>query len=177
MTLDTRDDRTVFFDLLPIFFKQSGFSFQLKVYTVPGQPMHELTRRLVLKAVDGVAFIADSQIEQQRANEVSYRNLCENLDSLHLPEVPVVVQYNKRDLPDAVELEALPQLGRDPQAPQFPAVAVAGDGVFDTFFHLLEQTWASVDERLGLSRSFGISGVAFVDAVRRHMNVGQAPAE
>ena len=68
MTLDTRDDRTLFFDLLPIFFRTSSFSFRIKVYTVPGQPVHEATRRVVLAGTDGVVFVADSSPDQQDAN-------------------------------------------------------------------------------------------------------------
>src|SRR6187549_4250504 len=68
MTLDTRDDRTLFFDLLPIFFRTSGFSFRIKVYTVPGQPVHETTRRLVLTGADGVVFVADSRADHRETN-------------------------------------------------------------------------------------------------------------
>jgi signal recognition particle receptor subunit beta len=102
MTLDTRDDRTLFFDLLPLFFRASGFSFQLKVYTVPGQPVHEATRKIVLANADAVAFIADSQPGHREANRLSWQNLMTNLKAKNLEDVPVVVQYNKRDLPEAV---------------------------------------------------------------------------
>lgn len=176
MTLDTRDDRTVFFDLLPIFFKQSGLSFQLKVYTVPGQPVHEVTRRLVLKAVDGVAFIADSQPAAEPANRRSYENLLKNLEAVGLPDVPIVVQYNKRDLPGVADPSELSRFGRDPVEPVFTASAIRGAGVFETFFHLLERTWNAVDGKMGLERSFGIGRDAFVDAVRRHMNADRPPA-
>src|SRR4029078_11148532 len=104
MTLDTRDDRTLFFDLLPIFFRTSNFSFRMKVYTVPGQPVHEATRKVVLAGTDGVVFVADSQADQQDANRGSWRNLLANLGSLGLSQIPVVVQYNKRDLPDVVPI-------------------------------------------------------------------------
>jgi signal recognition particle receptor subunit beta len=177
MTLDTKDDRTVFFDMLPIFFRQSGLSFQLKVYTVPGQPMHEVTRRLVLKAVDGVAFIADSQRGAQAENLASYENLRKNLDVLDLKNVPVVVQYNKRDLPDILDEAELPRLGRDAAEPLFCAAAIHGTGVFETFFHLLERTWNAVDARVGVERSFGITREAFVEAVRRHVSADRPPTE
>lgn len=173
MTLDTRDDRTVFFDLLPIFFQQSGLSFQLKVYTVPGQPMHEFTRRLVLKAVDGVAFVADSQRSLADENRTSYENLRQNLSALDLDDVPVVVQYNKRDLPDVVPVEELPRLSDDPEEPLFPATAVEGKGVFETFLHLLNETWRVVDHKIGLQRSFGIEHDAFIESVRRHIQADQ----
>src|SRR3954469_14000309 len=94
MTLDTRDDRTLFFDLLPIFFRASNFSFRIKVYTVPGQPVHEATRKVVLAGTDGVVFVADSRPDQREANRASWHNLTANLKSLDL-DVPVIVQYNK----------------------------------------------------------------------------------
>ena len=80
MTLDTRDDRTLFFDLLPIFFRTSGFSFRIKVYTVPGQPVHEATRKVVLAGADGVVFVADSSPISAQANRASWQNLIANLD-------------------------------------------------------------------------------------------------
>src|SRR5258706_145119 len=101
MTLDTRDDRTLFFDLLPIFFRTSGFSFRIKVYTVLGQPAHEATRKVVLAGADGVVFVADSSPDQIEANRASWQNLTSNLIALGLADLPVVVQYNKRDLPGA----------------------------------------------------------------------------
>src|SRR6185295_5351410 len=111
MTLDTRDDRTLFFDLLPIFFRASNFSFRIKVYTVPGQPVHEATRKVVLAGADGVVFVADSKPDQREANSVSWKNLVANLASLNLATLPVVIQYNKRDLPDAVPLDQCDRFG------------------------------------------------------------------
>src|ERR1700744_3191246 len=102
MTLDTRDDRTLFFDLLPIFFRTSSFSFRIKVYTVPGQPVHEATRRVVLAGADGVVFVADSSADQIDANRVSWDNLVANLHAFGLDKIPIVVQYNKRDLPSCL---------------------------------------------------------------------------
>jgi signal recognition particle receptor subunit beta len=177
MTLDTKDDRTVFFDMLPIFFRQSGLSFQLKVYTVPGQPMHEVTRRLVLKAVDGVAFVADSQRDAGEQNRSSYDNLRKNLEVLGLGEVPVVVQYNKRERPDIIDEADLSRFGRDPAERVFPAAAIRGEGVFETFFYLLERTWDAVDAKVGVERSFGISRENFVEAVRRHMSADRAATD
>jgi signal recognition particle receptor subunit beta len=105
MTLDTKDDRTLFFDLLPIFFRTTALSFRIKVYTVPGQPMHEATRRVVLAGADGVVFVADSSPAQIEANRESWEGLARSRADLDLAAVPMVVQYNKRDLPDAVALE------------------------------------------------------------------------
>src|SRR5262245_62182401 len=104
MTLDTRDDRTLFFDLLPIFFRTSNFSFRIKVYTVPGQPVHEATRKVVLAGSDGVVFVADSSPDQAHANRASWLNMSANLQALALDAIPVVLQYNKRDLASAVPI-------------------------------------------------------------------------
>nr|MBA3822049.1 GTPase domain-containing protein [Deltaproteobacteria bacterium] len=125
MTLDTRDDRTLFFDLLPIFFRASGFSFRIKVYTVPGQPVHEATRKVVLAGADGVVFVADSRPDQREANQQSWDSLSANLSALKLDRVPVVVQYNKRDLPDAISLTAADHFG-DPARPLQEACAKQG---------------------------------------------------
>lgn len=171
MILDTRDDRTLFFDLLPIFFETAGLSFRLKVYTVPGQPTHEVTRRLVLSAVDGVAFVADSRRSSLAANLDSYNTLGRNLGALDLGSVPVVVQYNKRDLPDIVGESELPRLGSASDQPMFTASALNGTGVLETFFGLLRRTWDSVDARVGVGRSFGIDRESFVAAVCRHMSL------
>jgi mutual gliding-motility protein MglA len=175
MTLDTKDDRTLFFDLLPIFFKASGWSFRVKVYTVPGQPMHEATRRIVLQAVDGVAFVADSRIAARQANEESYRNLRKNLDSLGLSrdKVPVVIQYNKRDLDEIIgESEMTPYTRIPKPEPVFAASAISGQGVMETFHGLLDRTWDAVNRNIQLEKSFGIDRNAFMDEVRKHVNVG-----
>src|SRR6185369_12012010 len=111
MTLDTRDDRTLFFDLLPIFFRTASFSFRIKVYTVPGQPVHEATRKIVLAGTDGVVFVADSSPDQHQANRASWHNLVANLANFALDKIPVVVQYNKRDLDNAVTLESADRFG------------------------------------------------------------------
>ena len=104
MTLDTRADRTLFFDLLPIFFRTSALAFRIKVYTVPGQPMHEATRRVVLQGADGVVFVADSTPGQVEANREAWTGMIRNRAELGLEATPVVVQYNKRDLAGAHDL-------------------------------------------------------------------------
>jgi len=175
MTLDTKDDRTLFFDLLPIFFKASGLSFRVKVYTVPGQPMHEATRRIVLQAVDGIAFIADSQASQKEANKASYKNLRKNLESLGISrdKVPIVVQYNKRDLDDIIPESQMKPFSRFPRPETVHgAAAIKGTGVVDTFFGLLDQTWKAVDKNMNIGKSFGIAGESFMQAVKKHIDTG-----
>jgi signal recognition particle receptor subunit beta len=168
VTLDTREDRTLFFDLLPIFFRASGLSFRVKVYTVPGQPMHEATRRVVLRGADAVAFVADSRASEQTENRASYRNLLENLErvGLEIRHVPIVVQYNKRDLENAVPESELDRLGGHPL---FPAVATAGPGVIETFLGMVERTWVALEDDLGIGTRFGIDAEQFLAAVRAHL--------
>ncbi len=170
MTLDTRDDRTLFFDLLPIFFRSSGFSFRIKVYTVPGQPVHEATRKVVLAGADGVVFVADSRPDQREANQSSWANLQANLKSLGQERLPVVVQYNKRDLPDAVAADELDRFG-DPARALEHACAKAGEGVTSTFFELITRAWQNLDKDLKLADKLGIDSVAFRQALAEHVGV------
>src|SRR3954447_1426863 len=123
MTLETKDDRTLFFDMLPLVFKadgaDGGMSLRVKVFTVPGQVVHASTRRLVLQGADGVAFIADSQVAETENNAASFMDLRANLKELgrRLSEIPLVIQFNKRNLanvrPDA-EIDDLARRGKDP---------------------------------------------------------------
>jgi mutual gliding-motility protein MglA len=168
MTLDTRDDRTLFFDLLPLFFRASGSAFQIKVYTVPGQPVHEATRRVVLANADAVAFVADSRLDQVEANRQSWQNLTSNLKSLSLDEVPVVVQYNKRDLPDAVPLAGIERFG---DGAIHEASAKRGIGVVETFFALVGRAWEYLDADRRMSDRLGIDSVAFQSALADHVGV------
>jgi hypothetical protein len=179
MTLDTRDDRTLFFDLLPIFFRASNLSFRIKVYTVPGQPVHEATRRVVLAGVDGVVFVADSSPDQAAANRQAWDALAANLAALGAElssgKVPVVLQYNKRDLPDRVALADADRFG-DPSRPIEEACAVTGEGVVATFHHLVERVWDRLDRELRLSERFGIDAETFRLAVAGHVGVQPAAA-
>lgn len=170
MTLDTRDDRTLFFDLLPLFFRSSGFAFQIKVYTVPGQPVHEATRKVVLAGADAVGFVADSHPDSRERNHQSWQNLMTNLKTLGLEEVPVVVQYNKRDLPDAVPLAEVDRFG-DPGRAIHEASAKAGTGVVDTFFDLVGHAWAALDADRRVSERLGIDSAAFLRALAEHVGV------
>ena len=105
MMLDTTEDRTIYFDLLPFFYEApSGLKIKLKVYTVPGQIRHDATRKAVLQRADGVVFVADSQISQQAVNAESFANLEQNLSlvGLDIEKLPLVIQFNKRDLTDQI---------------------------------------------------------------------------
>jgi signal recognition particle receptor subunit beta len=174
MTLDTRDDRTLFFDLLPIFFRTSNFSFRIKVYTVPGQPVHEATRKVVLAGTDGVVFVADSSPDQVEANRASWQNLEASLRTFGIDTVPVVVQYNKRDLPDRVPLDAVERFG-EPSRPIVEACARDGRGVVQTFFELVTGVWDHLDRDLQLGAKLGIDTDSFRAALVEHVGV-EAPS-
>lgn len=173
MTLDTRDDRTLFFDLLPIFFRTSSFSFRIKVYTVPGQPVHEATRKVVLAGTDGVVFVADSSPDQHQANRASWHNLVANLHAFALDKVPIVVQYNKRDLPDAIPLAQLDRFG-DPTRRIVEACAKDGQGVVQTFFELVDASWAHLDRDLQLAHRLKIDAQSFRRSLADHLGVSDA---
>ena len=137
ISLATGDDRTIFFDFLPVSsLSVRGFVTKFQLYTVPGQVYYNMTRKLVLRGIDGVVFVADSQFERMKENVESFRNLEENLREYDydLAELPYVIQYNKRDLPNVAPVEYLEFLlnRRARRVPYFEAVAVAGRGVFDT---------------------------------------------
>lgn len=137
ISLAMGDDRTIFFDFLPVSgLTVRGFVTKFQLYTVPGQVQYDVTRKLVLRGVDGVVFVADSQWARLPENVESFRNLEKNLKEYEhdLDEIPCVVQYNKRDLPNIAPVEYLEFLlnRRSRRVPSFEAVAIEGRGVFDT---------------------------------------------
>jgi len=172
MTLETRDDRTLFFDLLPLTFNsKSGLKVRVKLFTVPGQVIHSATRRLVLQGADGIAFIADSQRSETKANQVAFLDMQKNLrdNGLDPAKTPLVIQFNKRDLPDIrtdVELDALAKRGREPV---YKAVAVRGTGVLETLIGLLERSWAQLETEHGLEEKFGLVPEEVLAEVRRQL--------
>jgi signal recognition particle receptor subunit beta len=167
MTLETRDDRTLFFDLLPIFFRSNGLSFRIKVYTVPGQPMHEATRRVVLQGADGIVFVAHSSPERRAENRDSWAGLGRNLNDLSL-RIPIVVQYNKRDLAGCVALDDADRFD-EPERRLYPASAVSGDGVLPTFFAALGAAWDVLDPAFKLTQRFGVARDDFMRQVCAHV--------
>jgi signal recognition particle receptor subunit beta len=135
ITLATEMDRTLFFDFLPLELGTvKGFKTRFHLYTVPGQVYYDASRKLILRGVDGIVFVADSQTARYDANIESLYNLHENLEEykLNLQDVPFVLQYNKRDMDHVIPIEELEQELNPEKFPSFPAVAVRGDGVFDT---------------------------------------------
>jgi len=130
-------DRTLFFDFLPIeAMSIKGYRTKFQLYTVPGQVIYNTTRQLVLRGVDGIVFVADSQYDKMSENVDSFTNLEENLKSLkmNLADIPYVLQYNKRDLPNVAPMEYMEFLlnNREVQVPSFEASASKCEGVFET---------------------------------------------
>ncbi|HKY35021.1 MAG TPA: ADP-ribosylation factor-like protein [Polyangiaceae bacterium] len=135
ISLATETERTLFFDFLPLSLGEiRGFKTRFHLYTVPGQVFYDASRKLILKGVDGVIFVADSQMERLEANQESVENLRTNLaeQGYSLEKIPYVIQYNKRDLPNVVAVEELRPLINPMNVPDYEANARAGVGVFDT---------------------------------------------
>ncbi len=166
VTLDTTDDRTLYFDFLPVTFgTQSGFAVKLKLFTVPGQVMHKSTRKVVLAGADAVAFVADSQRSSASANAYSWRDMEANLKSngIDFESIPKVVQFNKRDLPDIKPLEEIRAAWGD--VPTFPSVATRGEGVIETFRELLRLTYRQLDAKHQFAEKFNVSEDDFLKGV------------
>lgn len=135
VTLNTENERTLFFDFLPLDLGMiRGFKTRFHLYTVPGQVFYEASRKLILRGVDGVVFVADSQVERMEANIESLQGLKKNLEEQNydLDKIPLVMQWNKRDLPNIVSTQDLELKLNTVDAPSFESVATSGDGVFET---------------------------------------------
>jgi mutual gliding-motility protein MglA len=135
ISLATETERTLFFDFLPLSLGEiRGFKTRFHLYTVPGQVFYDASRKLILKGVDGVVFVADSQVERMEANIESLENLRTNLveQGYNLDKLPYVIQYNKRDLPNVAKVEELREVLNPTKVPEFEASATTGVGVFET---------------------------------------------
>ncbi len=182
MTLDTKDDRTLFFDMMPVFFRtQAGVKVKLKLYTVPGQVMHESTRRIVLQGTDAVVFVADSRRSEAASTLAYWNNMLKNLEAngLDYRTLPIVIQLNKRDLEDARGDGELGDLRAIIQPPIVPAVAIRGEGVVETLHALLQLCYRTLDRSVGLESKWRISEREFLDKVFAHVDVrgtGISPA-
>jgi signal recognition particle receptor subunit beta len=151
VSLETEGDRTLFFDLLPLDVGIiGGMKVRLQLYTVPGQVFYNATRRLVLKGVDGVVFVADSQVPALEPNEEALANLRQNLEELSIDpaDVPIVFQYNKRDLRNIVPVDRLEEVLNPDGAPSLEAAAIHGVGVFETLKEISRLTLDSVRRRI-----------------------------
>lgn len=181
MTLETQDDRTLFFDLLPLTFraKDGDVSLRLKVFTVPGQPIHAATRRLVLQGADGVVLVADSRLSETQSNADAFFDLRENLrgNGIELAKMPLVIQFNKRDLPDIRTDEELARLAVRGKEPVYPAIATRGEGVLETFLGLLHLTWHALDKTHQLARKLLFDGDALLATAAAQLGAGAPAAE
>ena len=156
VSLKTHGDRTLFFDFLPFDIgKIKGYEVRIQLYTVPGQVKYNATRRLVLKGVDGVVFVADAQENQRQRNVESLNNLHENLMAYNLSvfQIPLVLQYNKMDLKDEgiklLEVETLQKdLNSKLKVPAFEASALTGGNVIPSLKKIITMTMASIQEKL-----------------------------
>lgn len=179
-TLDTADDRTLFFDLLPLALSsESGYQVRLKLYTVPGQVIHAATRRLVLAGADAVAFIADSRRDASRLNNEFWygmrRFLADN--GIDAEAIPTVIQFNKRDLPNVRSDAEIDEARARGKEPIFPAVATRGEGVRETFEALLRLLHADLDQRYHFAERFGIGVEELVRGLLPSVEGGAAPSE
>jgi len=169
VTLDTKDDRTLYFDFLPVEFNTSGgFSIKTKVFTVPGQVMHKSTRKVVLAGADAIAFIADSQKSAASANAYSWRDMEANLkaNGFDFERIPKVVQFNKRDLPEVKALQEIREAWKG--IPVFPAIATKGEGVIETYRELMRVLYRSLDEKHDFSTKFGLAEEDFLKGLLRN---------
>ncbi|GAB6904923.1 Mutual gliding-motility protein MglA [Desulfosarcina cetonica] len=153
MTFETKGDRTLFFDLLPLLIRtRQGFTVKFKLFTVPGQVAHDATRKAVLSRADGVVFVADSQTSQAMSNFQSFDNLEKNAArvGLDFDRLPLVVQFNKRDLPDIISEAEIQQRWAPTGLPVTFSSALTGNGVLETFMRLIEAVYIDLDRRFEL---------------------------
>ncbi|EPC03743.1 hypothetical protein L861_00165 [Litchfieldella anticariensis FP35 = DSM 16096] len=166
MVLESGDDRTLFFDMLPIGLRSNdGLDLRVKIYTVPGQIKHDSTRKALLSRVDGVVFVADSQIDQQDNNAVAFSDLADNLTKvgLDIERLPLTVQFNKRDHQDAMEKATLHEKWAEtPWTPLTFASALRGEGVVESFRQLLARLYPVVNEEFNLSTRHALDSQEFV---------------
>jgi signal recognition particle receptor subunit beta len=164
MMFETKGDRTLFFDLLPlVVHSDSGFTVKIKLFTVPGQVAHDATRKAVLSRADGVVFVADSQNGQAFSNFQSFENLEKNARrvGLDFEKMPLVIQFNKRDLDDIVSEQDLFDRWQPSGLPIILSSALNGHGVRQTFKRLLVETYRCLDNSFGLRGKYGLDVTHF----------------
>ncbi|MDB5959184.1 MAG: GTPase [Massilia sp.] len=167
MTLQTDGDRTLFFDLLPLgFTAPSGLLVKFKVFTVPGQVAHDGTRKAVLSRADGVVFVADSQRNQAVNNGAAFENLISNANTVGLDTatLPLVVQFNKRDMQDILSEQEIRQRWSAAPWPLLMASAMEGSGVVQTFVALLDRMYGRLDDMFSLALRHGLLREQFIAA-------------
>ena len=173
MTLETRSDRTLLFGLLPVgFTAPSGLLVKFKLFTVPGQVAHAGTRKAVLSRADGVVFVADSRRNKSINNGESFQNLADSVGrvGLDFERLPLVIQYNKRDLPEILSEEEIRSHWQGQAWPITFSCALTGEGVAETFRVLLGQVYPRLDQQCQLAARHGISAELFT-----HAAIGSEP--
>jgi signal recognition particle receptor subunit beta len=160
MSFETKGDRTLFFDLLPVLVKsEEGFTIKIKLYTVPGQVAHDATRKAVLSRADAVVFVADSRLNQSMSNFESFDNLEKNAGrvGLDFENLPLVIQFNKRDLEDIVSEDDVLERWRPTGLPVTFTSALYGKGVKETFERILKQSYSRLDSIYRLKDKYSIT--------------------
>jgi signal recognition particle receptor subunit beta len=152
ISMATKQDRTLFFDFMPIelgTFK--NFNTRLQIYTVPGQVVYDSTRKLVLRGADGVVFVADSRKIRMEDNLWSWENMLENLEdnNIKLEDIPIVMEYNKRDLDDIIPVEELENKLNPDNYPSFTSIATTGEGIIKVFKTIGTEVLKQVKTKLG----------------------------
>lgn len=173
MNLETADDRTLFFDLLPVFFRSdTGFKIKIKLYTVPGQVMHVATRRILLAGVDGIIFVADAQIAETRANSEAWHGMQENLrvNGLEPDKIPIIIQFNKTDLPNTRTDAELEMMRKSSKEPIFKAVAVRGTGVLESLYALMRLVYRSLQQQHRWGDQLGLTEQDFLRGIFHRVN-------
>lgn len=169
MSFETKGDRTLFFDLLPLWVKseKSRLRIKIKLYTVPGQVAHDATRKAVLSRADGVVFVADSQKNQAVSNFESFDNLEKNAGrvGLDLDHLPLVIQFNKRDLADIVSEEEILARWTPTGLPLTFSSALHRRGVRETFARLLAQLYQKLNGEYGLETIHGLTEKDFLSVI------------
>jgi hypothetical protein len=174
MVLDTTNDRTIYFDLLPFFLvAPSGLKIKVKVYTVPGQVNHDATRKAVLQRADGIVFVADSQRCEISNNMHSFENLEQNLKfvGIDIDQIPLVIQFNKRDLGDILSAEEIRRAWEPTGLAVTPAAALHGKGVVETFARLVSAVYTRLDTRFMLREKHGLSREQFVGTLTQKKHI------
>ena len=151
ISVSPETEHTLFFDFLPIFLGTlNGFSLKFHLHTVPGQIFYDDSRKLILKGVDGIVFVADSQIERMDANIECIDNLKKNLfeQNIDVNYIPLVFQHNKRDLPNILPIEEIDRIVNFRRSPYFEATAINGEGVFETLKEITRQVIGKLKESI-----------------------------
>lgn len=160
MSFETKGDRTLFFDLLPVLVKsESGFRIKTKLFTVPGQVAHDATRKAVLSRADAVVFVADSRLTQSMSNFESFDNLEKNVGrvGLDLENLSLLIQFNKRDLQDIISEDEALERWRPTGLPITFSSALHGKGVKETFEKILKQTYLRLDTKFQLKDKYSVT--------------------